>query len=307
VPFVFIVIALSIYPSIDLARRIDILNTPAKAKKIYYDTIADIEKTLRAYPEGSSVFIDNKVNDQIPLFFVSDTDFPGKAAIFSINYPSNTVEGRRVYFVENDCRVANKNNEKINWRISSLIVSKYYYEVKKFKDKKVAENAIIMVGNSITALGNWKKYFPAENIENFGIIGDDSYGVLNRLDIVIAKKPSKIFLLIGINDISGGCSNGQIIDNYKLILWKLRQELPNTEVYVQSVLPTNGKFIKNENIKRLNAEIKRITTLNKNTYIDMYVKFLGADGNIKPKYVTDGLHLNEAGYIVWVRELSSFL
>jgi lysophospholipase L1-like esterase len=183
----------------------------------------------------------------------------------------------------------------------------YYGEVKKFKDKKVVENAIIMVGNSITAGGKWKEYFPAENIENFGIDGDNSYGVLNRLDVVIAKKPSKIFLLIGINDINNNCSDGQVIDNYKLILWKMRQKLPDTEVYVQSVLPTNGKIRNNEDIKRLNVEIKRITILTKNTYIDMYTKFLGADGNIKPEYVTDGLHLNEAGYIVWVKELSIFL
>jgi len=183
----------------------------------------------------------------------------------------------------------------------------YYGEVKKLKDRKVAENAIIMVGDSITATGKWKEYFPTENIENFGIPGDDSYGVLNRLDVVIAKKPSKIFLLIGINDLNKSCSDGQVIDNYNLILWKLKQKLPHTEVYVQSVLPTNGKIRNNEDIKRLNVEIKRITTLSKNTYMDMYAKFLGTDGNIKPEYVTDGLHLNEAGYIVWVRELSTFL
>ena len=46
-----------------------------------------------------------------------------KAAVFSIKYPNNTVEGRRVYFIENDCRVADKNIEKKKWRISSLIVS----------------------------------------------------------------------------------------------------------------------------------------------------------------------------------------
>jgi hypothetical protein len=123
VPFVFIVIAISIYPSIDLAKRIDFTNTSVKARTIYYNTITDIERTIRAYPEGSSVFIDNKMNDPIPLFIPSDTDFPGKAAIFSIKYSNNTVEGRRVYFVEKDCRVADKNIEKKKWRISSLIVS----------------------------------------------------------------------------------------------------------------------------------------------------------------------------------------
>ena len=123
VPIVLIVIGISIYPSIDLAKRIDFTNTSVKAKNIYYSTIADIEKTIRAYPEGSAVFIDNKMNDPIPLFLPSDTDFPGKAAIFSIRYPNNTFEGRRVYFVENDCRVADKNIEKKKWRIASLLVS----------------------------------------------------------------------------------------------------------------------------------------------------------------------------------------
>ena len=68
VPIVLIVIAISIYPSIDLAKRIDFTNTSVKARTIYYNTITDIERTIRAYPEGSSVFIDNKMNDPIPLF-----------------------------------------------------------------------------------------------------------------------------------------------------------------------------------------------------------------------------------------------
>ncbi|MGD0020857.1 MAG: hypothetical protein ABSC54_00995 [Smithellaceae bacterium] len=68
--------------------------------------------------------IDNKMNDPIiPTLFPSDTDFPGKAAVFSINYTSNRIEGRRVYFVEKDCRVGDKLIDKKNWRISSLILS----------------------------------------------------------------------------------------------------------------------------------------------------------------------------------------
>jgi len=94
-----------------------------KERKLYYETIADIKKTIRSYPAGNSVFINNKMNDQISIFLPSDTDFPGKAAIFAIRYPNNTVEGRRVYFVENDCRVAQENLGKKNWRISSLMVS----------------------------------------------------------------------------------------------------------------------------------------------------------------------------------------
>ncbi|PKN89106.1 MAG: hypothetical protein CVU51_01860 [Deltaproteobacteria bacterium HGW-Deltaproteobacteria-1] len=124
VPFVFIIIAISIYPSINLAKIIDVMAAASvNERKLYYETIADIEKTLRAYPTGSSVFIDNTMKNHFSIFLPSSTDFPGKAAVFAIGYPNNTTEGRRVYFIEKDCRVAQDNLAKKNWRISSLMLS----------------------------------------------------------------------------------------------------------------------------------------------------------------------------------------
>lgn len=100
------------------------LNKPASinAKKIYYDTVREIEKTVRASPHGSNVYIDNKMKQRIDMIF-RDKDFPGKAAVFAITYPTNMLEGRRVYFVENDCLLAQKYLAKKDWRISTLIVS----------------------------------------------------------------------------------------------------------------------------------------------------------------------------------------
>ena len=123
ISFVLLVIAISIYPSMNLAKVIDPFNTAAKEKFLYYETISDIEKTIKACPEGSSVFIDNTMKNLFSIFLPSGTDFPGKAAVFAIRYPNNTVEDRRVYFVEKDCRVAKENLAKKNWRISSLMVS----------------------------------------------------------------------------------------------------------------------------------------------------------------------------------------
>ena len=125
VTFVFIAIVISIYPTMNLVKNIDPLQNyfASKERKLYYETIANIEKIIKTYPKGSSVFIDNNMSDQFSIFLPSNTDFPGKAAVFSIRYPHNTVEGRRVYFVENDCSVAQENLAKKNWRISSLLVS----------------------------------------------------------------------------------------------------------------------------------------------------------------------------------------
>jgi hypothetical protein len=123
--FVFIVIAISIYSSVHLSKIMDIGNGYLSEQdgEIYYDTIADIEKAIRAHPTGSSVFIDNTLNENFSLYPTLRFEFPGKAAIFAITYPSNTFEGRHVYFVEKDCHVADKHTKKKHWRTSSLIVS----------------------------------------------------------------------------------------------------------------------------------------------------------------------------------------
>lgn len=123
VAVVLSVAVISIYPSMNLAKIIDPVNSASEEKNLYHETLNDIQKTIRAHPAGSSVSIDNAMKNHFSIFLPSDTDFPGKAAVFAIRYPNNTVEGRRVYFIETDCRVAQANLAKKNWRISSLIIS----------------------------------------------------------------------------------------------------------------------------------------------------------------------------------------
>lgn len=183
----------------------------------------------------------------------------------------------------------------------------YYKEINKFRSKIFPTESIIMVGNSITAGGDWEEYFPDKSIVNFGIPGDDTFGVLHRINYVIERKPSKIFILIGVNDIRKECTDYQIINNYNTILWKLRKDTPNTKVYIVSMLPTDNVVRKNEDIVRLNFKIKKMATLSKNNYVDIYNKFLGTDGNIKPEYVKDGIHLTDLGYSILVNNIKEYI
>ena len=57
-----------------------------------------------------------------------------------------------------------------------------------------------MLGDSITAQGEWAELFPEEKILNLGLSGDTSAGLLNRLDDVVGRKPRVVLLMIGIND-----------------------------------------------------------------------------------------------------------
>lgn len=182
----------------------------------------------------------------------------------------------------------------------------YFNKVKEFKETLIPENSIIMVGNSLTAGGKWKEYFPTKNIYNFGIPGDSSAGVLNRLPQLIEKKPYEIYLLIGVNDLRMDCNTEQIVQNYNTILWKLKKELPNTKVYITGLLPTDNKIRSNAEILQVNVELKRIATLTKHVYIDIYKDFLLGDV-INPIYTYDGIHLTDKGYNIWVEKLRPYI
>ena len=182
-----------------------------------------------------------------------------------------------------------------------------------FKTEPVKTGAIVMLGNSITEGGNWKKLLGDSSVLNRGISGDVTFGVLNRLEEVVRHKPSKIFLLIGINDLSRNTPDEVIIENLFTIAKRIKTASPKTELFIQSILPTNESFKnfpnafrdKGPHIATINAQIARYAEKMNYHFIDLYTQFLGSDGSMDAKYATDGLHLNILGYQHWVRILRS--
>lgn len=190
-----------------------------------------------------------------------------------------------------------------------------YYRFRKtyFSLAPHANHPILFLGDSITDEGDWSELFPDSPVENRGIGGDTTLGVLNRLDQVIALQPSQIFLMIGTNDLCFGRSIPDTMTNYRQIVNRLRAELPTTKIYIQSVLPFNDtlfpsrSFRTNKNIKQLNVEIKKLAQTDHLPYIDLTPTFTDANGRLPANYTTDGLHLNKLGYLQWREQIKDLL
>lgn len=201
------------------------------------------------------------------------------------------------------------------------ILAKNNYESTYYRQKKsihemtsFEKEEIIFLGNSITDIGEWSDFFQNIKIKNRGISGDITLGVLARLDDVVNRKPAKIFLMIGINDIANNNPDSIILYHYRMIVEKIQAESPNTKLFIQSILPTNNNFTqfarhqnKTEHIVFINNKLKELCEEKRLIYIDIFSSLVDADNQLKPIYTNDGLHLMAEGYKCWVNLLKPFV
>ncbi len=178
----------------------------------------------------------------------------------------------------------------------------YYDRIEVFKQDTLRFNQIVFLGNSITEGGkDWNEKFGIVGISNRGISGDSTDGVIARLNEIIHFSPKAIFLLIGINDIYNELtpSTDYIANNILKIIKRINQELPETKIFLQTILPVEKEVYK-EKIIAVNGIIKSFISQSKFEIIDLYSIFVNDEGKMKQELSYDGVHLNDKGYSVWV-------
>lgn len=193
------------------------------------------------------------------------------------------------------------------YRLQTNEVAGNYNHLKNQYDfLPVNEGDIVFLGNSLTANGNWHEFFDNNKVKNRGISGDVTEGILKRLSPITKGKPSKIFLMIGVNDLLFH-SPTKALGFYQEIVDKIKSELPETELILQSLLPVNTEVksmpIKNKDILQINEGIKAIATKEQLKFVDLHSKFLDSKGRLRAELTTDGIHLDIEGYLIWKNEI----
>lgn len=228
-----------------------------------------------------------------------------------------------------------KVNKKKNIIVILLIISLLYsffitYKVLTVKpkiktvtktvEKKIVDDNIVFLGDSITYRYDLEKYFDGYKVVNSGKNGDKTTDILDNMKKrVYDYNPSKVFILIGTNDLGlNGHNVDDIYNNIKEIVSNIKENRPLAEIYIESIYPTGDlnddnvnydalKYRDSDDVKELNDKLKEYCKDEKLTYIDLYDKLIDDEEHLNSDYTSDGLHINDDAYEIITNELIKYL
>lgn len=174
-------------------------------------------------------------------------------------------------------------------------------------EKLDMEADVVFFGDSETAGGDFQNAFPDVKSINLGYIGEDVKGMLRRVDAIKAVKPKKVFLMAGINGLQQ-----QTMEAfeywYTALVDAIRREVPDVELYIESILPVTNysDYCDNEKIQEANVVLQRLAAARNIQYIDVYSAF-AQDGALSDAMSYDGLHLYDEAYALWYESIKEFV
>ncbi len=164
--------------------------------------------------------------------------------------------------------------------------------------------AVVMLGDSITALTDWNALLPSFDVANRGIPGDTTEGVLKRIDSIIAMRPRCVAIMLGVNDLFAKRTVQQLSQNYSGIVDSLSAS--GSTVIVQSTLVTSQYYTSlNASVIDANQSLAEMCKRSgRCLYLDLN-STVASTGAIADSI--DGLHLGPNSYRIWASNLRPVL
>lgn len=183
----------------------------------------------------------------------------------------------------------------------------YKERINAFKQDSIYPNSIVMLGNSLTEQGgDWEERLDSDRVSNRGISGDNTDGVLARLGEIKCANPMSIFVMIGTNDLWTNYSAEQVASNIESIGNTLAESLPETNVYIQTIMPLEEGHNQYDRLMEINEQLRSVDNP-PYILIDTFNEMAGDNDELPSNYTTDGVHLTETGYNQWVSILKLYL
>ena len=198
-----------------------------------------------------------------------------------------------------------------------LIAYKYREKIYELLAPPTSYN-IVMLGDALTAKGNWSEELNRADLKNSGTPGYTTshfLWILNKA--VIQYNPKICFIEAGLNDIEFGIPLKRVFSNYEAIVDTLISH------QIEPVLQSNYfvDYPRNSTSNHPNVnetELINVRLDSLNTYLSELAKNKGIiyldinpllmeNGKLGQNLSLNGVHLNDLGYKIWVQEIDKIL
>lgn len=136
-----------------------------------------------------------------------------------------------------------------------------------------------------------------------GVCDSEETRIDGHVEIAVEGKPKVLFLSYGINDIEASSGSVSVFaDAYRSVLDKLKEELPDTKLCVNSILPVKQSAIDENplygNISRYNQELEELCG-------ELGILFIDNDSLVRDEYyLDDGIHMGAGYYEKWADHMA---
>ncbi len=170
-----------------------------------------------------------------------------------------------------------------------------------------APGGLAFLGDSLTERAEWTELLGEPRAQNRGVAGDTVADARARATDVLSSKPSRVFVMLGTNDLAAGTDVARIAETYADLL----DALAPTAVVVQSVPPVQesdrARGLTNARVRDLNVSLRALAEERKLVFVDVHAALVDASGQLDPRFTSDGVHLDAEGYLAWRRALAEAL
>lgn len=167
---------------------------------------------------------------------------------------------------------------------------------------------VVLLGDSLTRRGDWSALSNQVQIVNQGIDGDGLDDIDYRLDGVLGLHPDAIFLQAGINDLIRGVNVEYFALQHERLWKRIMAADPPIRLVVCSLLTVHPQQI--ASVIRLNRRVVFANVLMADKakelgveFIDLNAAMFGPGGHPEKDFTTDGLHLADKAYELWIKAL----
>jgi lysophospholipase L1-like esterase len=171
---------------------------------------------------------------------------------------------------------------------------------------EILPDVVSMLGDSLTFHGDWAALLGCEHVNNFGVEGETTAEMLERLPDVLASDPLGVFIMGGANDILQGLTPAQTMQNLAVMVRQLREA--GVPVFVEAITPVRQDFTGTLSSARFNSEVSARNVMTRRAVLEGGAAWIDWGSLLEPSdYLDDGIHYSPSGYAKRAAQVNRYL